>query len=113
MLQCHILSYNPFAEQAKSTIIKVNESKCRAGLEPCLLVKFCAFFFCRRISLATPRQLFKSSNMTQRWQRREISNFEYLMFLNTIAGQNFFASFAIMSALCFQNTLSRIFWLDV
>uniref|UniRef100_A0A3P9KWT2 Neurobeachin n=1 Tax=Oryzias latipes TaxID=8090 RepID=A0A3P9KWT2_ORYLA len=38
-----------------------------------------------RISLATPRQLFKSSNMTQRWQRREISNFEYLMFLNTIA----------------------------
>ncbi|KAF7700335.1 hypothetical protein HF521_003293 [Silurus meridionalis] len=24
----------------------------------------------RRISLATPRQLFKSSNMTQRWQRR-------------------------------------------
>ncbi|MED6238859.1 hypothetical protein ATANTOWER_031276 [Ataeniobius toweri] len=41
----------------------------------------------RRISLATPRQLFKSSNMTQRWQRREISNFEYLMFLNTIAGK--------------------------
>uniref|UniRef100_A0A8C2FN81 Neurobeachin b n=1 Tax=Cyprinus carpio TaxID=7962 RepID=A0A8C2FN81_CYPCA len=41
----------------------------------------------RRISLASPRQLFESSNMTQRWQRREISNFEYLMFLNTIAGQ--------------------------
>uniref|UniRef100_A0A4W5L604 BEACH domain-containing protein n=1 Tax=Hucho hucho TaxID=62062 RepID=A0A4W5L604_9TELE len=39
----------------------------------------------RRISMATPRQLFKSSNMTQRWQRREISNFEYLMFLNTVA----------------------------
>lgn len=37
--------------------------------------------------MATPRQLFKSSNMTQRWQRREISNFEYLMFLNTIAGK--------------------------
>uniref|UniRef100_A0A8K9Y083 Neurobeachin n=1 Tax=Oncorhynchus mykiss TaxID=8022 RepID=A0A8K9Y083_ONCMY len=43
----------------------------------------------RRISLATPRQLFKSSNMTQRWQRREISNFEYLMFLNTIAGRSY------------------------
>ncbi|KAG8452738.1 hypothetical protein GDO86_004506 [Hymenochirus boettgeri] len=43
----------------------------------------------RRISLATPRQLFKSSNMTQRWQRREISNFEYLIFLNTIAGRTF------------------------
>lgn len=25
--------------------------------------------------------------MTERWQRREVSNFEYLMFLNTIAGQ--------------------------
>ncbi|KAL1260987.1 hypothetical protein QQF64_008814, partial [Cirrhinus molitorella] len=43
----------------------------------------------RRISLATPRQLFKSSNMTQRWQRREISNFEYLMFLNTVAGRTY------------------------
>ncbi|XP_051055321.1 lipopolysaccharide-responsive and beige-like anchor protein isoform X5 [Phodopus roborovskii] len=43
----------------------------------------------RRISLATPRQLFKASNMTQRWQHREISNFEYLMFLNTIAGRSY------------------------
>ncbi|XP_059121550.1 lipopolysaccharide-responsive and beige-like anchor protein isoform X3 [Peromyscus eremicus] len=43
----------------------------------------------RRISLATPRQLFKASNMTQRWQHREISNFEYLMFLNTIAGRGY------------------------
>ncbi|XP_015806867.2 neurobeachin isoform X3 [Nothobranchius furzeri] len=43
----------------------------------------------RRISLATSRQLFKSSNMTQRWQRREISNFEYLMFLNTISGRTY------------------------
>ncbi|XP_054941897.1 lipopolysaccharide-responsive and beige-like anchor protein isoform X4 [Physeter macrocephalus] len=43
----------------------------------------------RRISLASPRQLFKASNMTQRWQHREISNFEYLMFLNTIAGRSY------------------------
>ncbi|KAM4807695.1 lipopolysaccharide-responsive and beige-like anchor protein [Rhinophrynus dorsalis] len=43
----------------------------------------------RRISLATPRQIFKTSNMTQRWQHREISNFEYLMFLNTIAGRSY------------------------
>uniref|UniRef100_A0A8C8A3B7 Neurobeachin n=1 Tax=Oryzias sinensis TaxID=183150 RepID=A0A8C8A3B7_9TELE len=43
----------------------------------------------RRISLATPKQLFKASNMTQRWQRREISNFEYLMFLNTISGRTY------------------------
>ncbi|XP_045058553.2 lipopolysaccharide-responsive and beige-like anchor protein isoform X1 [Desmodus rotundus] len=43
----------------------------------------------RRISLGSPRQLFKASNMTQRWQHREISNFEYLMFLNTIAGRSY------------------------
>ncbi|CAF5162679.1 unnamed protein product, partial [Rotaria sp. Silwood1] len=38
-----------------------------------------------RTSLASAKQLFRSANMTQRWQRREISNFEYLMYLNTIA----------------------------
>lgn len=27
--------------------------------------------------------------MTKRWQRREISNFEYLMFLNTLAGRSY------------------------
>ncbi|XP_072525854.1 lipopolysaccharide-responsive and beige-like anchor protein isoform X2 [Salminus brasiliensis] len=43
----------------------------------------------RRISLASPKQLFKASTMTQRWQRREISNFEYLIFLNTISGRTF------------------------
>lgn len=37
--------------------------------------------------MMSPRQLMRSSNMTQKWQRREISNFEYLMFLNTIAGK--------------------------
>lgn len=42
----------------------------------------------RRISLATPKQLFKASSMTQRWQRREISNFDYLIFLNTISGED-------------------------
>ncbi|XP_059198367.1 lipopolysaccharide-responsive and beige-like anchor protein isoform X2 [Centropristis striata] len=43
----------------------------------------------RRISLATPKQLFKASNMTQRWQRREISNFDYLIYLNTISGRTY------------------------
>uniref|UniRef100_A0A672LMS9 Neurobeachin n=1 Tax=Sinocyclocheilus grahami TaxID=75366 RepID=A0A672LMS9_SINGR len=43
----------------------------------------------RRISLASPKQLYKASNLTQRWQRREISNFEYLMFVNTISGRTF------------------------
>ncbi|CAF3598939.1 unnamed protein product, partial [Rotaria sp. Silwood2] len=40
----------------------------------------------RRTSLASPKQLFRSANMIQRWQRREISNFEYRIYLNTIAG---------------------------
>ena len=36
--------------------------------------------------MMSPRQLMRNSNMTQKWQRREINNFEYIMFLNTIAG---------------------------
>ncbi|UJR15136.1 hypothetical protein I4U23_002101 [Adineta vaga] len=43
----------------------------------------------RRTSLASAKQLFRSANMTQRWQRREISNFEYLMYLNTISGRSY------------------------
>ncbi|CAG0882864.1 unnamed protein product [Darwinula stevensoni] len=43
----------------------------------------------RRASLMVGRQLFRASNMTHKWQRREISNFEYLMFLNTIAGRTY------------------------
>ncbi|KAI1725268.1 beige/BEACH domain-containing protein [Ditylenchus destructor] len=39
----------------------------------------------RKASLMSPRQLFKHSDM----QRREISNFDYLMFLNTIAGRTY------------------------
>ncbi|KAG5890535.1 hypothetical protein JTB14_035790 [Gonioctena quinquepunctata] len=35
----------------------------------------------RKASMMSPRQLMRNSNMTQKWQRREISNFEYLMFL--------------------------------
>eukprot|EP00164_Ancoracysta_twista_P003908 GFYU01005239.1.p1 GENE.GFYU01005239.1~~GFYU01005239.1.p1 ORF type:complete len:1869 (-),score=444.28 GFYU01005239.1:22-4860(-) len=34
-----------------------------------------------------PSEILKRSNLTARWQRRELSNFEYLMKLNTIAGR--------------------------
>ena len=44
------------------------------------------FISYRRMSLASGKQLFKMSSMTQKWQRREISNFDYLMYLNTVAG---------------------------
>lgn len=43
----------------------------------------------RRVSLASPKQIFKMSNMTQKWQRREITNFDYLMYLNTVAGRTY------------------------
>lgn len=43
----------------------------------------------RRASLMSARQLFAASNMTQKWQRREIGNFQYLIFLNTIAGRTY------------------------
>lgn len=56
----------------------------------CCIIKgniedFCISCF-RRMSLASGKQLYKLSSMTQKWQRREISNFDYLMYLNTIAG---------------------------
>lgn len=43
----------------------------------------------RKASLMSPRQIFKHSDMPLKWQRREISNFDYLMFLNTIAGRTY------------------------
>ena len=39
------------------------------------------------MSQASGKQLFKMSTMTQKWQRREISNYDYIMYLNTIAGK--------------------------
>ncbi|OAF65986.1 hypothetical protein A3Q56_06290 [Intoshia linei] len=43
----------------------------------------------RQTSLLSPPKLFSKSNMTLRWSKREISNFDYLMFLNTIAGRTY------------------------
>uniref|UniRef100_A0A8B9KLA6 Neurobeachin-like protein 2 n=1 Tax=Astyanax mexicanus TaxID=7994 RepID=A0A8B9KLA6_ASTMX len=37
----------------------------------------------------SPQELLKASNLTQKWVCREISNFEYLMQLNTIAGRTY------------------------
>lgn len=39
--------------------------------------------------MAAPKQIFKMSGMMQKWQRREISNFDYLMYLNTVAGRSY------------------------
>lgn len=37
----------------------------------------------------TPQQILKESKLTEKWVSREISNFDYLMKLNTIAGRTF------------------------
>ncbi|KAI9331227.1 BEACH domain-containing protein [Zopfochytrium polystomum] len=37
----------------------------------------------------SPVDIIKNSNLTERWQKREISNFEYLMHLNTISGKTY------------------------
>ncbi len=36
-----------------------------------------------------PERLIKKSEITDKWVRREISNFEYLMYLNTFAGRSY------------------------
>ncbi|CAF0830697.1 unnamed protein product [Rotaria sp. Silwood1] len=37
----------------------------------------------------TPQEILKESKLTEKWVTREISNFEYLMMLNTIAGRTY------------------------
>jgi hypothetical protein len=41
------------------------------------------------LSVRTPADLLKATDYTQRWINHEISNFEYLMKLNTIAGRTY------------------------
>ncbi|KAJ5068656.1 beach domain-containing protein lvsc [Anaeramoeba ignava] len=40
-------------------------------------------------NIQTPKRIFKQSQVVQQWQRRQLSNFEYLMKLNTIAGRSY------------------------
>ncbi len=39
--------------------------------------------------VADPEEILKKSNIPKLWQSRKISNFEYLMWLNTIAGRTY------------------------
>uniref|UniRef100_A0A6M2E108 Putative lysosomal trafficking regulator lyst n=1 Tax=Xenopsylla cheopis TaxID=163159 RepID=A0A6M2E108_XENCH len=73
-----------FALPDQSTVKKVIKALPRVGVG----IKY-GIPQTRRASMMSPRQLMRNSNMTQKWQRREISNFEYLMFLNTIAGRTY------------------------
>lgn len=40
-------------------------------------------------STLTPQQILKESKITQKWVTHEISNFDYLMMLNTFAGRTY------------------------
>uniref|UniRef100_A0A8C1S990 Neurobeachin-like 1 n=1 Tax=Cyprinus carpio TaxID=7962 RepID=A0A8C1S990_CYPCA len=40
-------------------------------------------------AIHSPQELLKASGLTQKWVNREISNFDYLMQLNTIAGRTY------------------------
>jgi hypothetical protein len=40
-------------------------------------------------SVRSPADLLKASDYTQKWANHEMSNFEYLMKLNTIAGRTY------------------------
>lgn len=37
----------------------------------------------------TPDEILRASDLTRKWQNRQISNFEYLMHLNTLAGRTY------------------------
>ncbi|XP_060060817.1 neurobeachin-like protein 2 isoform X4 [Erinaceus europaeus] len=41
------------------------------------------------LSSRSPQDMLRASGLTQKWVQREISNFEYLMQLNTIAGRTY------------------------
>ena len=42
-----------------------------------------------RVGIRKPSRLLQSSGLTQKWVRRELSNFDYLMQLNTISGRTY------------------------
>ena len=42
-----------------------------------------------RVGIRKPARLLQSSGLTQKWVRREVTNFDYLMHLNTIAGRTY------------------------
>lgn len=45
--------------------------------------------FFRDFGLKSPAEIMKASGLTEKWVNRDITNFEYLMHLNTIAGRTF------------------------
>jgi hypothetical protein len=46
-------------------------------------------FYSNLSTTITPQDVLKESKLTEKWITREISNFDYLMMLNTIAGRTY------------------------
>ncbi len=46
-------------------------------------------FFSNLSTTITPQEILKESKLTEKWITRELSNFDYLMMLNTIAGRTY------------------------
>ena len=42
-----------------------------------------------RVGIRKPARLLRESGLTNKWVKREISNFDYLMQLNTISGRTY------------------------
>ena len=42
-----------------------------------------------RVGIRKPARLLRESGLTNKWMKREISNFDYLMQLNTISGRTY------------------------
>ncbi|XP_033101707.1 neurobeachin-like protein 1 [Anneissia japonica] len=64
----------------KDKKVRNNVYSCILGLRPPNISYY---------GVKSPSDLLKASNLTQKWQLREISNFDYLMQLNTIAGRTY------------------------
>ena len=59
------------------------------GLQPRSLKQYYEGWLETLIAPPTPATLFKNSGVTRQWQKGRISNFEYLMYLNTLAGRTY------------------------
>ncbi|NXP08041.1 NBEL2 protein, partial [Thinocorus orbignyianus] len=64
----------------KKKVVRNKVYSCILGLRPPSQIYF---------GSRSPQELLKASGLTQKWVLREISNFEYLMQLNTIAGRTY------------------------
>lgn len=65
-------SHNPHYQQVYKSIVRAQPPNKRGAS-----------------SLISPEDALRRSRVTQRWQKRQISNFEYLMSLNTFAGRSY------------------------